>query len=416
MGTTEVVITSEGTQLAPQVPPVLAGSGFVSSLTVSQSGERVNLALHLSALADVTARTIGKILLVEVSSRNAPAAGASPAPIHGVTESLAANDFEFIQLRFADVSEVAGIFVQNASVPLNDVFAPQSSSLGTSSLASTFGGAAQSNSSLPLSSQNAQLGAAQRLTDNIAIDRRLNAVILTGPRPVIDAMKAIIAKIDVPLDSVMLEMEVFELDENAARDIGIDFGDPVTSVGYGIQSLQTGNGHLGLTANLFAQISEGHGRVLSKPSILAQSGSTASILTGDAIPIITSVVLTGASSVTSQQVNYVNVGVNLQILPRISSDFVTAHIYSEVSSVTQYNQGVPQISQRQAQTVATVRDGQSFVVGGLLQTQEIHSLLKVPFIGDLPLIGEFFRHMTTTQTKTNLYILVTPHIVPRMKT
>jgi general secretion pathway protein D len=90
---------------------------------------------------------------------------------------------------------------------------------------------------------------------------------------------------------------------------------------------------------------------------------------------------------------------------------VTSHIYSEVSSVTQYVNGIPQISQRTASTIASVRDGQSFVIGGLLQDNEIRNLSKIPFIGDIPLIGVFFRHVTTSLTQTNLYVVVTPHIV-----
>jgi type II secretory pathway component GspD/PulD (secretin) len=92
---------------------------------------------------------------------------------------------------------------------------------------------------------------------------------------------------------------------------------------------------------------------------------------------------------------------------------VTSHIYSEVSSVTQMTQGYPQISQRTASTVATVRDGEAFVIGGLLQDNEIKNLTKLPFVGDLPLIGPFFRHVTTSHTQDNLYIVVTPHIVGR---
>ncbi len=90
---------------------------------------------------------------------------------------------------------------------------------------------------------------------------------------------------------------------------------------------------------------------------------------------------------------------------------MTSHIYSEVSSVTQYVNGIPQISQRTANTTATVRDGESFVIGGLLQDNEIRNLSKLPFIGDLPLIGLLFQHVNTSRTQTNLYIVVTPHVV-----
>ena len=58
-----------------------------------------------------------------------------------------------------------------------------------------------------------------------------------------------------------------------------------------------------------------------------------------------------------------------------------------------------------------MKDGESFVIGGLLEDNEIKSLTKVPFIGDIPLIGVFFRYLSTSHTQSNLYIVVTPHIV-----
>ena len=60
-----------------------------------------------------------------------------------------------------------------------------------------------------------------------------------------------------------------------------------------------------------------------------------------------------------------------------------------------------------------MKDGESFVIGGLLQDNEIKSLTKLPFIGDLPLVGVFFQHINNTHNRTNLYIVVTPHVVGR---
>jgi general secretion pathway protein D len=77
--------------------------------------------------------------------------------------------------------------------------------------------------------------------------------------------------------------------------------------------------------------------------------------TGDALPIVTSIAVSGVNAV-SQQVQYVNVGVSLQIQPRISSDgFVASHVFSQVSSVTGYQPGYPTLSQREAMTTATVK-------------------------------------------------------------
>ena len=238
-----------------------------------------------------------------------------------------------------------------------------------------------------------------------------------------------IDRLDIPVPSVLLECEIVELSDTAARNIGLDFSPDGSGIvvngastagssaaagstgnGYTVHSLQTGTGGFSFGANLYAQISEGNGRVLSKPRILAQSGQQASILTGDAIPIFTSV--TAANVGVSSQVNYINVGVNLQIAPRVSSDgIVTSHIFSDVSSVTGYTNNAPQISQRTTSTLASVKDGEAFVIGGLLQDNETRSLSKLPFIGDLPIIGVLFRHVSTTKQQTNLYIVVTPHII-----
>jgi general secretion pathway protein D len=110
----------------------------------------------------------------------------------------------------------------------------------------------------------------------------------------------------------------------------------------------------------------------------------------------------------------VNVGVNLQILARSTSDgYVTAQVYSAVSSVTGYTASYPNIAQRQASTTVTVRDGQSFVLGGLLEKNELNSLSKIPVLGDLPLIGSLFRVRHNSSSTDNLYIVVTPQIIER---
>jgi general secretion pathway protein D len=157
-------------------------------------------------------------------------------------------------------------------------------------------------------------------------------------------------------------------------------------------------------------VQKGNGRIVSTPRIAAQSGDTAKILTGDALPILTSI-LSGLNAV-SQQVQYVNVGVTLQIAPRVSPDgFVTSHIYAVVSSVTGYQQGYPTISQREAETTASVRDGETFVIGGLTMDNALTTKTKVPLFGDLPLLGQLFRLDKSSKSKTDLYIVITPHVV-----
>jgi general secretion pathway protein D len=334
----------------------------------------------------------------------------------GTTATVHQGDVsEVVYLKYADISEVADALVESADIQSNDTFSPQTSNFGTQQ----FGGT-QNNGQPFQQQQNFNNGAGntqglgQRVNDNVAVDRRLNAIILTGPPDTVASLKKFIEAIDIPLDSVMFETQIVELDDTGAEDLGIN-GSPngiAATMSLTAQSLASSVGNAQFQATLYALIQHGQGKVLSKPSIIAQNGANASILTGDALPIITTVVVAGASAVTSQQVNYVNVGVNLQILPRVASDgYVTSHIFSEVSSVTAYTQGIPQISERQAQTTATVKDGESFVIGGLLEDDELRTVYKVPGLGDIPLIGGLFRYLSTTSTKTNLYIVVTPHII-----
>jgi general secretion pathway protein D len=235
-------------------------------------------------------------------------------------------------------------------------------------------------------------------------------------------MKEKIALIDVPVKSVQLETIFVELDEVGARNVGLNFANANNQIA--VATFQTGQfvppgfptgglSSVTLQAAIYAQIQAGHGKIVSRPRIAAQSGSTAKIVTGDALPILTSIALSGVNAV-SQQVQYVNVGVTLQIAPRVSDDgFVTSHLFCVVSSVTGTSQGYPTISQREAETSATVRDGETFVIGGLTEESEIRSNNKVPILGSLPGVGALFRVDQDTRSKTELFIVVTPHVVQR---
>ena len=261
----------------------------------------------------------------------------------------------------------------------------------------------------------------QGVDSSLAVDRRLNAIWVKGSPEQIARTKAQIALIDVPVDSVILETQFVELTESGVKAIGIDFTNANGQIAVG--TLQYGQyvpfglepkqvqPSFNLQAAIYAQVQKGEGRIVSRPRIAAQSGSTAKIITGDALPIVTAITLSGVNGV-SQQVQYVNVGVTLQIAPRVSPDgYVTSHIYAVVSSVTGYSQGYPIISQREAETSASVRDGETFVIGGLTQENNLSTKNKIPLLGDIPIVGQLFRNQKTTRSRTELYIIITPRIV-----
>jgi general secretion pathway protein D len=324
--------------------------------------------------------------------------------------------YEMIFLKYADVSEVVGLLAEGLEIAPNDVFIRREPGFGSpanNQQGAFIAATPQTNA------EQAPLG--QNFGNGLAIDRRLDAIWVTGTPERIELVKRQIALIDVPVDSVILETQFVELSETGARNLGIDYnnqngqlavGDVSTGsfLPFGINPtdiLPSGQ----LQAAILAQIQKGEGRIVSRPRIAAQSGSTAKIITGDALPILTSIQLSGVNGV-SQQVQYVNVGVTLQIAPRVSSDgYITSKIYGVVSSVTGFSQGFPTISQREAETSASVRDGETFVIGGLTQENVLTTKSKVPLLGDIPLMGALFRNERSSTSKTELYIVITPRIV-----
>jgi general secretion pathway protein D len=423
---------------APQAVEPRGMKGLVRRIDFLQQDNVLIVRFNATEAASAAAvRTNDKSVEVTVTTGRVPktTSDASETGLYPTPGALPAGfgmpeGFEMVLLKYADVSEVVGLLTDGLTVKSNDVFIPSEPQFGSNSLTGNNTYAPQPVTQAPGTSDE-PLG--QSVDAQIGIDRRLNAVWLRGSPDQIAQMKAMIAAIDIPVDSVVLETQFVELTENGLKAIGIDFNNANGQIGvltFGSGGFITGippqgcsdssticSGHVTsaqFQAAIYAQIQKGNGRIVSRPRISAQSGSTAKIITGDALPILTSIALSGVNGV-SQQVQYVNVGVTLQIAPRVSGDgFVSSHVFAVVSSVTGTSQGYPTISQREAETSATVRDGDSFVIGGLTQDEVISSKSKVPLLGDIPILGEAFRNERTTRSKTELYIIVTPHIIHRI--
>jgi len=400
--------------------------GLVRQITFEQVETILILRFSVTAASSVTATASGDTTIDVTVSTSAPAVtvkadepGTVASDVPPAMGYAPGDSYELVQLKYADVSEIVGLLSQGASVKSNDLFVPREPAFGSTSLTgNTYNPGPTTQAP---GSDDQPLG--QSIDAGMAINRRLNAIWLRGSPEYIERMKRMIAAIDVPLDSVVLETQFVELTESGARAVGIDFANSNGQIA--VVTAQSGQfippgiregGRLfsaAVQAAIYAQVQKGNGRIVSKPRIAAQSGSTAKIITGDALPILTAITLSGVNGV-SQQVQYVNVGVTLQIAPRVSSDgYVSSHIFCVVSSVTGFSQGYPTISQREAETSATVRDGDSFIIGGLSQEDMISTKTKVPVLGDIPIVGQAFSTNRRTHAKTELYIVVTPHIVHR---
>lgn len=158
--------------------------------------------------------------------------------------------------------------------------------------------------------------------------------------------------------------------------------------------------------------------VLSTPQILTSDNEEAEIIVGENIPLISKRerdITTTNTVLTS--IERKDVGITLRITPQITEgDYVKLDLYQEISAVKETPESVlttigPTTTKRSTKTSVVVKDGQTVVIGGLMQEREEVITEKTPILGDIPILNFFFRYKTTSKMKTNLLVFLTPHIV-----
>ena len=171
-------------------------------------------------------------------------------------------------------------------------------------------------------------------------------------------------------------------------------------------------------ATLRAIAQAGKTEVLSRPSILARNNQPATITVGQSVPLVTSVSFNGLTGNPISTIAYRDVGIILRVTPFINSEGMVEMIVSpQISQLSDQSVPVslgvnaPVINTRSADTVVVTPDGQPVIIGGLMQKSKLRSDSKIPILGDIPLLGNLFKHKTSSDTKTELIIFLTPHIV-----
>jgi type II secretory pathway component GspD/PulD (secretin) len=262
---------------------------------------------------------------------------------------------------------------------------------------------------------------------HVVVPNGTSQVILTGSPQSVRAAKELIAELDAIPQSVVLDTEILELDESSSRNLGLQLG--TTSISTTFSEVQpTPDPNTGQPGRLIAfqpltrtgisfqaqvnlLIQNGKARVLADPRITAISGRTATIRAGDSISILTTVG-GGSGTVATTQLQTFQTGVQLDITPIITNaGDVNVALHPVVNSLSGFLNGVPQISTRDTQTSVHLRDNETLVIGGLIEESSQRSESKLPFLGDIPVIGRVFRNQTTTSTRNELIIVVTPHIL-----
>jgi len=301
----------------------------------------------------------------------------------------------------------------------------------------------------------------------ISVDPDTHNIIVIADEQTAEQIKQVINNLDLPKPQVLIKVVFLEVQHNNSSDIGVEGGwannQMISSSAadvFGLSGLNTvvtnfnalgqpsqfgslspGTGTGGgfyqivgsdFQATLRAIAAAGKAQVLSRPSILARDGQLAQIVIGQEIYLPSGVAYAsvGNSSTTIPTINgsYQNVGIILEVTPFIGANgLVEMILQPQTSAVDTSTPGqviaygsslvgsspvyAPNINIRSANTVIVTPDAQTVVIGGLISNTKSSNESKVPFLGDIPILGNLFKESIKSNTKDELLIFLTPHIV-----
>lgn len=242
-------------------------------------------------------------------------------------------------------------------------------------------------------------------------------------------IKQIIESLDRPKPQVLINVVFMQVTHNKDLDLGAEFSQRGTYLGNDIVSTAatkfgapaTGGFFNILNADVDATIhalaTVGKTEILSRPSILARSSQQATIMVGQEVPFITNSRISDTGQ-TTNTVQYQDIGIILRVTPFITSEGLVEMIVTpEISALSEKTVAIsetvntPVIDKRSADTVVVTPSDRTVVIGGLISNQSVIQDNKIPLLGDIPLIGQVFKRTVTQNSKTELLIFLTPHVV-----
>ena len=267
-------------------------------------------------------------------------------------------------------------------------------------------------------------------TRDIYIDEKLNLVVMRDTPDAIRLAEKLIALQDLAEPEVLLEVEVLEVSRNRLLELGISYP---TQVGFSVAGAAGVPGQLTLNeyknrssalvklslgdpvAVLNLKKQDGDVNTLANPRIRVKNREKAKIHIGDRVPVITT---TSSPTVgVSESVNYLDVGLKLDVEANVYlDDEVAIKVGLEASTIVSENTSKTgsltyRIGSRSASTTLRLKDGETQVLAGLISDEERNSANKIPGLGDLPVLGRLFSSHKDTRSKTEIVLLITPHIV-----
>ncbi|HEV7478618.1 MAG TPA: secretin N-terminal domain-containing protein, partial [Burkholderiales bacterium] len=267
-------------------------------------------------------------------------------------------------------------------------------------------------------------------TRDIFVDEKLNLLVVRDTPEAIRAVEKLLASHDIGDPEVMLEVEVLEVGYNTLTNLGIQWpgsaalsvigaaGVPGQITGTEAKNFSSANTRLSFSDPLLAlnlRQQAGRTNVLANPRIRVKSKEKARIHIGDKVPVITTTA--GATGFVSESVNYLDVGLKLEVEPVVNlDDDVGIKVGLEVSNIsgqsttaagtTSYTVGT-----RNAATTLRLHDGETQVLAGLINDEDRRAATQVPGLSKMPVLGRLFKSTDDNITKTEIVLLMTPRVV-----
>lgn len=265
---------------------------------------------------------------------------------------------------------------------------------------------------------------------DVVVDEKLNMLMVRDSAEAVRLAEKLIASQDIAEPEVMLELEVLEVSANRLLELGIRWPDSVSAGVVGadgvagqlrLDELRNRNSSMvRLTTNepvISAQLrsTKGDANLLANPRVRVRNKQSAKILIGERVPVITTTSTANVGS--SESVNYLDVGLKLEIEPTISlDDEVSMKIALEVSNIletvtrTSGTQAY-RLGTRNTSTSLRVRDGETNILAGLIQRDERRSNTGVPGLNEIPMVSKLFGAAQDSDSRTEIVLLITPRIV-----
>ncbi|SDI57537.1 type IV pilus assembly protein PilQ [Pseudomonas delhiensis] len=283
------------------------------------------------------------------------------------------------------------------------------------------------------SGPGAQPAAGSDNRGSITVDDRTNAIIAYQTQDRLDELRRIVSQLDIPVRQVMIEARIVEASVDYTKELGVQWGGSLNNRGNfnisgGANSTSNAFVDLGVTTatptsgigigfvtdnttldlQLNAMEKTGNGEVVSQPKVVTSDKETAKILKGSEIPY------QEASSSGATSVSFKEAALSLEVTPQITPDnriIMQVKVNKDEPDYQNAVLGVPPIKKNEVNAKVLVNDGETIVIGGVFSNTQTKTTSKVPFLGDVPVVGRLFKNDYVQDTKNELLVFLTPRIM-----